>query len=261
MSTLYMGADPGQIGEYVIFSGDPWRVEVVKQYLDNPVHIAFKREYNTYTGTYKGLKITVTSTGIGSPSAAIAMEEMYQCGMKTALRMGTAMALEDSMLGHFIIPLAAMRRESTSKTYVEESYPAVADMDLVNTLNETVAAAGKKAYNGIVCTMDGFYSQMRESRFSGEWDRDINGVFEALKRLRVSGIDMETACMLTLGRLMGVKTAVLTAVTVLENLRKKVEGAARTNLEDTLCQLALEGLYRFSQKNTERGGHEEPYAL
>ncbi|MDR3173079.1 MAG: nucleoside phosphorylase [Treponema sp.] len=250
MPTLYMDADADRIGAYVIFSGDPWRVEVVKQYLDNPVHIAFKREYNTYTGTYKGLKITVTSTGIGSPSAAIAMEEMYQCGMKTALRMGTAMALEDSMLGHFIIPLAAMRRESTSKTYVEESYPAVADIDLVNVLNETVAAAGKKAYTGLTCTMDGFYSQMRESRFSGEWGRDIGSSFDELKRMGVFGIDMETSCMLTLGRLMGVKTAVLTAVTVLENLKKKLEGSERSNLEDTLCRLALEGLYRFSQKNT-----------
>jgi uridine phosphorylase len=253
MTTLYLEADPGSIGEYVIFSGDPWRVEVVKQYLDDPVHIAFKREYNTYTGTYKGLKITVTSTGIGSPSAAIAMEEMYQCGMKTALRMGTVMALEDSMLGHFIIPLAAMRRESTSKTYVEESYPAAADIDLVNTLNETVAAAGKKAYNGITCTMDGFYSQMRESGFSGEWGRDINSTFNELKKMRVSGIDMETACMLTLGRLMGVKTAVLTAVTVLENLKQKIEGKERIELEDSLCRLALEGLYRFSQKNTPPG--------
>lgn len=248
MSTLYMEADPGRIGEYVIFSGDPWRVEIVKQYLDNPVHIAFKREYNTYTGAYKGLKITVTSTGIGAPSAAIAMEEMYQCGMKIALRMGTVMALEDSMLGHFIIPLAAMRRESTSKAYVEESYPAVADIDLVNVLNETVTAAGKKAYNGFTCTMDGFYSQMRESRFSGEWGRDINSTFDELKRLGVSGIDMETSCMLTLGRLMGVKTASLTAVTVLENLKKKLEGEERSNLEDCLCRLALEGLYRFSQK-------------
>jgi uridine phosphorylase len=251
MSTLYMGADANNIGKYVIFSGDPWRVEVIKQYLDNPEHIAFRREFNSYTGTYKGLKITVTSTGIGSPSAAIAMEEMYQCGMTVALRMGTAMALDDTMLGHFIIPLASMRRESTSKTYVEESYPAVADYDLVNILNETVREQGKRAFNGITCTMDGFYTRMRESRFSQERETDINNTFRELKKLHVCGIDMESSCMLTLGRLMGVKTAVLTAVTVLENLKQKVEGEERTRLEDLLCRLALESLYRYSQQEIE----------
>jgi uridine phosphorylase len=245
-----MNAEIGQIGEYVIFSGDPWRVETVKQYLDDPVHIAFKREFNTWTGFYKGLKITVTSTGIGSPSAAIALEEMRQCGMKVALRMGTIMALDDSMLGHFIVPLAAMRREATSKSYVEESYPAVADLELVNAVSKTVTSAGNRVHNGITCTMDGFYSQMRESGFSVELGKNFGCVFDELKRIRVSGVDMETSCMFTLGRLMGVKTAAITAVTVLENLKQKLEGEERKVLEETLCRLALEGLYQFSQRNT-----------
>ena len=154
MKTLYMGASPETVGSYVIFSGDPWRVEVVKQYLDNPQKVAFQREFNTYTGTYKGVRITVTSTGIGAPSAAIAMEEMYEAGMKVAVRMGTAMALRDDMLGKFIIPIAAMRRESTSNTYVEPSYPAVADLELVNVMNETVTQMGAEYENGINCTMD-----------------------------------------------------------------------------------------------------------
>ena len=87
MSTLYMNANEKDIAEMVIFSGDPWRVNVLKNYLDDVKHIDFKREFNTYTGTYKGLPITVTSTGIGAPSAAIAVEEMYECGMKVAVRM------------------------------------------------------------------------------------------------------------------------------------------------------------------------------
>ena len=70
MPSLYMGANKENIGEYVLFSGDPWRVELVKQYLDNPQKVNFLREFNTYTGSYKGLRVTVTSTGIGAPSAA-----------------------------------------------------------------------------------------------------------------------------------------------------------------------------------------------
>jgi uridine phosphorylase len=249
MATQYMEAEPNQIGKYVIFSGDPWRVEVIKKYLDDPEHIAFRREFNTYTGAYKGLRITITSTGIGSPSAAIAMEEMYECGMRVALRMGTSMALDDRMLGHFIIPAASMRRESTSKTYVEEAYPAVADFELVNVLNEVVAEQGKNAFNGVSCTMDGFYSQMRDSRLSRERAIDTNAVFAELKKLHISGIDMESSCMLVLGRLMNVKTAVLTIVTVLENLKEKLRGEQRAEAEDLLCRVALEGLYRFSLKN------------
>ena len=235
MSTLYMGGSPETVAKHVLFSGDPWRVEVLKQYLDNPKQVAFMREFNT-------------STGIGAPSAAIAMEEMYECGMEVALRMGTVMALQDDMLGHFIVPIGSMRREATSKTYVEESYPAVADVALVNTLNETIADYGKRVLNGISCTMDGFYSQMHDSRFSKEWGIDMQRTFDELRKLHVSGIDMESACMLTIGRLMGVKTAVITMTTVLENLKDTLKGQERKDAEDLLCRVALEGLYRFAAK-------------
>ncbi len=251
MSSLYMGGTPETISKYVLFSGDPWRVNVLKQYLEEPQQVAFMREFNTYTGLYKGERITVTSTGIGAPSAAIAMEEMYECGMEVAVRMGTVMSLQDDMLGHFIIPLGSMRRESTSKTYVEESYPAVADLELLNILNQTAADFGKRSLNGISCTMDGFYSQMHDSRFSKEWGRDMAPVFEELKAMHVTGIDMESACMLTVGRLMGVKTAVITMVTVLENLKEVLKGQERTDAEDLLCRAALEGIWRYAQ--TRRG--------
>ncbi|MFA9462755.1 MAG: nucleoside phosphorylase [Velocimicrobium sp.] len=246
MTTLYMGAE--KVSEYVIFSGDPWRVELLKKYLDNPKQVAFLREFNTYTGTYKGIPITVTSTGIGAPSAAIAMEEMYEAGMKVAIRMGTAMALQDDMLGTFIIPVASIRRESTSKTYVEAGYPAVADFELVNIMNETVTGMGANYVNGISCTMDGFYSQMHDSKFSKEFERDMSGVFEELKKLHVTGIDMESACMLTVGRLMGVKTCIITMTTVLENLKEVLAGQDRLDAEDLLCRTTLEGIYNYCNK-------------
>ena len=90
-STLYLRASRPHVAPYVVFSGDPWRVEVLAQLLDEPKKLAFNREFNTYTGTYQGMPVTVSSTGIGAPSAAIAMEEMYQCGMEVAVRMGTVM--------------------------------------------------------------------------------------------------------------------------------------------------------------------------
>lgn len=248
MSTLYLGVDKSTVSKYVLFSGDPWRVEVLKQYLDEPKKVAFLREFNTYTGKYKGIDITVTSTGIGAPSAAIAMEEMYEAGMEVAVRMGTVMALRDDMLGKFIIPIAAMRREGTSKSYVDESYPAVADIDLVNCMNETVIKMGSSYLNGINCTMDGFYSKMHDSKFSLESERDMSKTFKELKRLKVTGIDMESSCMLTIGRLMDVKTCIITMATVLENLKETLKGQDRKDAEELLCRVALEGIYNYHMK-------------
>ena len=248
METLYMNGSIEEIASIVIFSGDPWRVEVLKQYLDNVKHVAFKREFNTYTGTYKGVPITVTSTGIGAPSAAIAMEEMYECGMKVAVRMGTVMSLIDNTLGDFIIPVGAVRRESTSKTYVEEAFPAVADFSLVQSMNESVETYSKNHLNGITATLDGFYSQMHDSKFSVEKKRNMNSVFDELKDMGVIGLDMESSLILTLGRLMGVKTAIVTVVTVLENLKEVLVGQDRPDAEDLLCRVVLEGLYNYSKK-------------
>lgn len=248
MKTLYMGLDQESVAKYVLFSGDPWRVELLASYLENPRKVAFLREFNTYTGTYKGVRITVTSTGIGSPGAAIAMEEMYQAGMEVAVRMGTAMALEDDMLGKFIIPMASMREESTSHTYVDGSYPAVADLGLLECMNRTVTKMGAEYRNGINCTLDGFYSQMHDSKFSLESGRDMDKTFQRLKRLRVTGIDMESSCMLTLGRLMGVKTCVVTMTTVLENLKETLKGQERQDAEALLCKVVLEGLYEYHNR-------------
>ena len=219
MATLYLNAEKTTVGPYVIFSGDPWRVEVLKRYLDNPVHVAFNREFNTYTGSYKGVPITVSSTGIGAPSAAIALEEMYEAGM---------------------------RRDGTSDTYVERGYPAVADIELVNAMNKTVTDYGRRYLNGITCSMDGFYTQMHDSRLSQEQGKDISSTFNEMKKLHVCAIDMESSCILTVARLMGVRACVVTVATVLENLKDSLRGDERTSAEDLLCRVTLEGLARFA---------------
>lgn len=246
--TLYMKCRPEDVSPYVIFSGDPWRVEVLKNYLDNPLHIGFHREYNTYTGTYKGVRVTVTSTGIGAPSAAIAMEEMYECGMKVAIRMGTIMALEDDLLGAYVVPIGSVRDEKTSATYVREGYPAVADFDLVHSITKTLRLHGQHVRNGINATMDGYYSQMKESRLSRERKTDVDAIFADLKKNKVTGIDMESSCMLTVGRLMGVKTASLTLVTVLENLKDMLRDQERIDKEAELCRLTLEAVVDYDKE-------------
>jgi len=248
-STLYMKAQPQKVAKNVIFSGDPWRVEVLKNYLDNPVKIGFFREFNTYTGTYKGVPITITSTGIGSPSAAIAMEEMYDCGMKLAIRMGTIMALDDALLGNYIVPIASVRGEATSDTYVEKSYPAVADFELVQSLIRTFNTHGQKVHQGINATFDGYYSQMKKGQIAINQGFNINERFSSLKKQGIIGIDMESSCLFVLGRLMGVRTAAITLVTVLHDLVAQMPEKERIIKEDELCRLTLESVYRFEQEN------------
>lgn len=247
MSTQYLKAEPGSIAKYVIFSGDPGRAVMLSGLLDNPKHIAFNREFNTYTGTYKGIPITVSSTGIGAPSAAIAMEELYECGMEVVVRMGTIMGLKDDMLGKLIIPAGAMREESTSKTYVPVSYPAVADIDLINCMNTSSGINGREYVNGIICTMDGFYSQMKESRLSARMGTRIGDTFAHLKKYNIAGVDMESSLILVLANLMGIRGCIVTMTTVLENLKDFLKGEDRIKAEEDLCKIVLDGLVIYNE--------------
>ena len=133
-----------------------------------------------------------------------------------------------------------------------EGYPAVADIGLIDCMNRTVAEHGKGYYNGINCTMDGFYSQMKESRLSKERGVEIPDTFARLKRLGIAGIDMESSCILTLASLMGVRACIVTLVTVLENLKDELRGQERTDAEDLLCRVVLEGLYKLHQEGAQK---------
>ncbi|MBE0700549.1 MAG: nucleoside phosphorylase [Acholeplasmataceae bacterium] len=251
MKTLYMKASPEQIAEHVIFSGDPWRVEILKTFLDAPQQVAFSREFNTWTGIYKDLPVTITSTGIGAPSAAIAMEEMYECGMKVALRMGTVMSLHDDRLGHFFVPERSLRLEGTTHSYADKSVQAEADHDFIATICDVIKASGHVCHHGLNATLDGFYSQMRTSRLGKELGIDIFKKLDDLRRQGVDGIDMESACMFVVGKLMGVKTAVLTLATVLENLKETMEKNDRMEAEKNLCLIALESIWTFARRRKE----------
>ena len=242
MPTLYLRLEKEKVSPYVIFSGDPSRVKRVASMLDDAYEVAQNREYVTYTGKYKGVPITVTSTGIGGPSTAIAMEEMYECGMEVAIRIGTVMGLKDN-LGKMIIPNAAMRKESTSKEYVDASYPAVSDMNLVQALNNSAENLGLAYENGIVCSLDRFYGDMKRSKLSKEMKIDTEEVFNELKGYNISGIDMESGTLLTLANLMGIKGAVTTLTTVSQNVDQTLEN--RDEMDDNMLKLVLDGIVNY----------------
>ena len=129
----------GEVGRYVIMPGDPKRCVKIAQYFDDPVLIADNREYITYTGTLDGVKVSVTSTGIGGPSAAIAMEELVRCGADTFLRIGTCGGMQKEVKsGDVVIATGAIRMEGTSREYAPIEFPAVADLEVANALVEAV---------------------------------------------------------------------------------------------------------------------------
>ena len=126
------------ISEYVILPGDPARVLKVGEFLDSYEEIAYNREFRTIKGYYKGVPITVTSTGIGGPSAAIAIEELISCGAKYLIRIGSAGAIQSNIkLGDLVICSAAVREDGTTNMYISPNYPAVSDIKLTNLIIDT----------------------------------------------------------------------------------------------------------------------------
>ena len=150
----------GEIGKYVIMPGDPKRCVKIAQYLDNPVLIADNREYVTYTGTLDQVKVSVTSTGIGGPSAAIAMEELCRCGADTFIRIGTCGGMQtDVKSGDIVVSTGAIRMEGTSREYAPIEFPAVADLDVTIALRESAKKLGQSCHVGVVQCKDSFYGQ------------------------------------------------------------------------------------------------------
>jgi len=148
----------GDVGKYVFLPGDPGRVKLIASYFDKSWKVAENREYVTYSGYIDGIFVSVTSTGIGCPSATIAVEELANIGAETFIRVGTCGGIDPSVgRGDIIIAQAAVRGDGASREYLPIEHPAVADHFVVNAL---VRAAKKLNVNfkvGTVWTHDAFY--------------------------------------------------------------------------------------------------------
>ena len=181
--TLYLEASSKNVAPYVILSGDPRRVEKIIPLLDDCEEVAVNREFHTYTGNYNGMPVTVSSTGIGGPSAAIAIEELFEAGVQVVVRLGTVMGL--NRLGSFFVPIAAVRKDGTSDAYVDPGYPAVADFELVQHMRRSVINHQGSVESGIIYSSQGYYTQMKESALSKRMDVDVPGFIDSLHRLNV----------------------------------------------------------------------------
>lgn len=184
----------GEVGRYVIMPGDPKRCAKIAQYFDDPVLIADNREYVTYTGTLDGVKVSVTSTGIGGPSASIAMEELYKCGADTFVRIGTCGGMQTEIKsGDVVIATGAIRMEGTSKEYAPIEYPAVADLEVANALVAAAKELGFTYHTGVVQCKDAFYGQHEPERMPVSYE--LLNKWEAWKRLGCKASEMESAAL------------------------------------------------------------------
>jgi uridine phosphorylase len=155
----------GDVGRYVLLPGDPGRSEVIARYLEGAVHVATNREYVTYTGYLDGVKVSVTSTGIGCPSSAIALEELVRVGADTFIRVGTSGAIQPgTQSGDLAIVTGAIRDEGTSVHYLPIAFPALADLEIVAALRTAAQKAGLPHVLGISQSKDSFYGEVEPER-------------------------------------------------------------------------------------------------
>jgi uridine phosphorylase len=200
----------GDVGRYVILPGDPGRVPHIASYLDNAKLIAQNREYTTYVGTLDDIKVAVTSTGIGCPSAAICLEELIKIGADTFIRVGTAGALQKEVgLGDLVVPTGAIREEGTTRQYIPLSYPAVPDLDVTIALREGAIKLGHKVHTGVCHCKDAFYIEGELDIPLKEYNEDL---WKAWYRANVLATSMEDAALFVISSIRKVRAGEVLAI-------------------------------------------------
>lgn len=201
----HIGARAGEIGKYCILPGDPARCEQIASFLENPTHLGMNREYNIWNGYLCGELVSVCSTGIGGPSTAIAVEELYTCGAKTMIRVGTCGGISTKVCsGDVVIASGAVRQDGTSHEYAPAIFPAVPTADVLFALDSAAKRLGFSHHTGVVQSKDSFYGQHSPQRMPTE--RELLEKWEAWKRLGVLASEMEAATLFTVGASLGIST-------------------------------------------------------
>ncbi|MBR1689443.1 MAG: uridine phosphorylase [Oscillibacter sp.] len=193
---------PGDVGRYCILPGDPGRVASIAAYFADARQVACNREFNVWTGYLEGEKVTACSTGIGGPSAAIAMEELHKCGADTFLRTGTCGGIDLAVRsGDIVVATGAIRYEHTSLEYAPIEFPAVPDLDVTNCLAQAARELGLRLHTGVVQCKDSFYGQ--HSPDASPVSYELKARWEAWKRLGVKASEMESAALFVVAAALG----------------------------------------------------------
>lgn len=226
----HINMKPGDIGRYVLLPGDPGRVPKIASFFDDAKEVTFNREYRTYTGTVDGIKVSCTSTGIGCPSTAIAIEELVKIGADTFIRIGTAGALQPEIkLGDLCVTTASVREEGTTRQYVPLSYPAVANLDVTLALREAAKKLGFRHHCGIGHCKDAFFIEGDEglplaAENKNKWD--------AWYKSNVLSTSMEAAALFVVSSIRRVRAGEVLAIIGLTYEDKPI--VAKVGIEDAI---------------------------
>ena len=241
----------GEVGRYVLLPGDPKRCAKIAKYFDDPVLIADSREYITYTGTVDGVKVSVTSTGIGGPSAAIALEELTNCGADTFIRVGTCGGMQEEVLsGDLVIASGAIRMDGTSREYAPPEYPAVGDYEILKALEEAADNLGMRHHIGVVHCKDAFYGQHNPELLPQS--EVLLQKWEAYLRLGCLASEMESATLFIVGGYRKVRTG--TVLLTMANQTRAKMGLPNPIVHDTdsAIRTAIEAVRVLIRKDSSK---------
>ncbi|MDY3918686.1 MAG: uridine phosphorylase [Candidatus Limivivens sp.] len=242
----------GDVGRYVLLPGDPKRCAKIAKYFDDAKLIADSREYVTYTGYLDGEKVSVTSTGIGGPSASIAMEELVKAGADTFIRVGTCGGMQlEVRSADLVIASGAIRMEGTSREYAPIEFPAVADIGIVNALTASAKELKADYHVGVVQCKDSFYGQ--HSPETKPVSYELLNKWEAWKRLGCLASEMESAAIFVAASALKVRAG--SVFLVVANQEREKEGLSNPVVHDTDAAIrtavgALRRLIREDRENT-----------
>ncbi len=241
---------PGEVGQYVILTGDPKRCESIAEYFDDPVLVADSREFVTYTGTLYGERVSVTSTGIGGPSASIAMEELVRCGADTFIRVGTCGGMQEEVKsGDIVIATGAVRMEGTSKEYAPIEFPAVPDLTVTNALLSGAQDVRVNYHTGVVQCKDAFYGQHEPEKMPVSYE--LENKWEAWLKLGCLASEMESAALFVVASHLHVRVG--SCFLVMANQEREKKGLSNPVVHDTdmAIQVAVEAIHHLIEEDTD----------
>jgi uridine phosphorylase len=241
----------GDVGKYVFLPGDPGRCEQIASYFDHPIHVGSNREYNIYTGTLLGEKVSVCSTGIGGPSAAIAMEELAAIGADTFIRIGTCGGIDLNVLpGDVVVATGAIRFEHTSMEYAPIEFPAVPNFDVTAALKAAGEALGYRTHVGVVQCKDSFYGQHAPEKSPVYYE--LRDKWESWKRLGVKASEMESAALFVVAAALGVRCG--SCFHAVWNQEREKLGMSMPMTEDTTAaiRVGIEAMKQLISQDRDR---------
>jgi len=240
MAEFHLKCKKEAISKYIMLVGNPRRAKKASSRLENAKLVNENRDLFTYTGFYKGERLTVATTGMGAPSTAIVLEELVNLGGKVFIRVGSAGGIDPGLnVGDVVIATGSVRDDGTTSAYLRPTFPAVADFDVLKTMVEVSKEIKYNTVYGVVISEDAFYIPYSDKEM------------ELFVKSKVKAIEMESGCVFIVSQYRGVKAGAVFALDGNVTLNKiKPEGSENLYAkgEESAIKIGLEALYKLSKE-------------